>query len=704
MKVDHLLFGAAYYDEYMPYDRIEKDMEMMVKAGMNTIRIAESTWSTWEPEEGVFDFTHLDRMLDAAEKYNISVIVGTPTYAIPSWLAKKSEDILALTHSGQNTYGPRQNMDLTSPIYRKYAERMIRKLMEKVAGRKCVIGYQVDNETHHYDTCGTRAQTMFVEYLKNKFPDIKEFNHEFGLNYWSNRVDNWDNFPDIKATINASLGAEYQKFQRDIVTDFFNWQIDIISEYKSPEQFITHNFDFEWHNYSYGMHPEVDQRSSAKRMTVAGCDIYHPSQYDLTGHEITACGNIIRSLKNDNYLILETEAQGNQAWLPFPGQLRLQAYSHIGNGSNSVMYWHWSSIHNAIESYWKGVLSHDLAENETYREAGCIGNEWKAIGDHIKNLKKENKVAIVLDNNSLTGLSYFPTETNGKSSYNAVYRAFSDALTDLGIEFDVIPADTDALQRYDLVILPALYSAREEFLNAVNSYVEAGGNVIASFKTAFSDEYLKIYSDTQPHIINKCLGIHYDQFTYPKDTGLIFADSPVVGCPVNNQSNQPEETDSNIASATTAVQNIISSATSKCMQWMELVTCDTAESLARYDHKYWGKYSAVTLNRYGKGNAAYIATLPDSDTMITIISQIMDRLNIKEPSKLPFEKQPGLIVKQGINDFGRHVLFFLNYSDEEKTVKNISGNANALLTESFIPAGTSFNIEPWGVAILEYND
>ena len=327
MKVDRLLFGAAYYDEYMPYDRIETDMEMMKKAGINTIRIAESTWSTWEPEEGRFDFTHLDRMLSAAAEHGISVIVGTPTYAIPSWLAKKSDDILALTHGGQNTYGPRQNMDLTSPIYREYAERMIRKLMERVADHPSVIGYQIDNETHPYDTCGPRAQAMFVEYLKEKFTDIEAFNHEFGLDYWSNRVDNWDNFPDIRQTINASLGAEYCAFQRKIVTDFFNWQIGIVSEYKRPEQFITHNFDFDWHTYSYGMHPEVDQRDAAKNMTVAGCDIYHPSQDGLTGYEVTACGNIIRSLKDDNYLILETEAQGNIEWLPYPGQLRLNAYS-----------------------------------------------------------------------------------------------------------------------------------------------------------------------------------------------------------------------------------------------------------------------------------------------------------------------------------------------------------------------------------------
>ena len=79
MKTDHLLFGAAYYSEYLPYDRVEKDMEMMEKAGMNTIRIAESTWSTIEPKDGIFDFTHLDKMLEAAARHHISVIVGTPT-------------------------------------------------------------------------------------------------------------------------------------------------------------------------------------------------------------------------------------------------------------------------------------------------------------------------------------------------------------------------------------------------------------------------------------------------------------------------------------------------------------------------------------------------------------------------------------------------------------------------------------------------
>ena len=66
--MDRILYGAAYYDEYMPYDRLDTDIAMMKKAGINVIRIAESTWSSEEPQEGVFDFSHVTRVLDACEK------------------------------------------------------------------------------------------------------------------------------------------------------------------------------------------------------------------------------------------------------------------------------------------------------------------------------------------------------------------------------------------------------------------------------------------------------------------------------------------------------------------------------------------------------------------------------------------------------------------------------------------------------------
>lgn len=660
MNTNTLRFGASYYSEYLPYDRVDTDMEMMARAGMNTIRIAESTWSTLEPSDGVFDFTHIDRMLDAAKKHNISVIIGTPTYAIPTWLAKKYPDILAITNDGPCIYGHRQNMDITHPGYLAHAERVIRALMEHIKDVPHIIGFQLDNETKSYGTAGPRVQEMFVTYLKSNYPNIDEFNHEFGLDYWSNRINAWEDFPDVRGTINQSLAAEFQKFQRKLVTNFLSWQANIVHEYKRPEQFITQNFDFDWVGHSYGYQPEVNQFEAAKCMTVAGADIYHPSQGNLTGAEITFCGNIARSLKKDNYLILETEAQGNIEWLPYPGQLRLQAYSHIANGANSVMYWHWHSIHNAIESYWKGVLSHDFSENETYREACRIGEEWNRIGSHLVNLKKKNHVAVLIDNNSLSGLTHFPLETTGSHSYNSVLRWLCDAFYRMNIEFDMISSAERDFTSYDYLVVPALYSASEDLLNTLNDYVKEGGNLIATFRTAFSDEQLKIYSDTQPHILHECLGIHYDQFTYPRDVN-------VKSSPVHD--------------------------------WMDLVICDTAESIATYEHSVWNRYSAVAKNSYGKGSTLYLGAFFGDELLEEVLHNYLQETGYKFVSNdMPHFP---LIIKHGRNDFGKELFYYLNYSDKPNLVKHSGGFGVELLSGKNIAFQETFTLAPWDLAIIE---
>lgn len=687
MKTEKLYFGAAYYSEYLPYDRVEKDMEMMEKAGMNVIRIAESTWSTLEPQEGVYDFTHIDRMLNAAACHHISVIVGTPTYAVPTWLVKKYPDILAITQNGRERYGHRQNMDITNPDYLSHAERVIRVLMEHVKDVPHVIGYQLDNETKSYGTAGPRVQAMFVDYLKEKFPDIDEFNHEFGLDYWSNRVNDWEDFPDVRGTINQSLAAEFCKFQRSLVTKFLSWQADIVRKYKRDDQFITQNFDFDWTTHSIGYQSQVDQYDASRCMTVAGADIYHPSNEELTGAEITVCGNISRSLKKDNYLILETEAQGLTPWLPYPGQLRLQAYSHIANGSNSVMYWHWHSIHNAIESYWKGVLSHDFSENETYREAVVIGNEWKKIGSHLKNLKKENKIAIMLDNASLTGFTQFPLENAGANGYNTVMRWFSDALYRLNIEYDMISSKERDFSSYECLIVPALYSAPESLLLALDSYVKNGGHLITTFRSGFSDEYLKIYPDMQPHILHECLGLHYDQFTHPHHVDIVPVQSDVMAAAQEHFSHPDDSA---------------FSLTSSACEWMELITCDTAVPVLKYSHPAYERYAAAAKNQYGNGSTFYFGTMFENDELLeSVLLSFLHETGFSGGDLSSDAPHYPLIIKRGINDSGKELCYYLNYSKDPVSVTHHGKNGVELISEAAIVCGDKIDLGGWGVAVVE---
>src|SRR5579863_7844006 len=77
-QMDTFLYGAAFYEEYMPEDRLEKDVELMQEAGINVVRVGESTWSLWEPQDGRFEFAWMDRIIERLARAHIRVIMGTP--------------------------------------------------------------------------------------------------------------------------------------------------------------------------------------------------------------------------------------------------------------------------------------------------------------------------------------------------------------------------------------------------------------------------------------------------------------------------------------------------------------------------------------------------------------------------------------------------------------------------------------------------
>ena len=648
---------------------------MMKKAGINTVRIAESTWSTCEPQEGVFDFSHVERVMDAMEEAGINVLIGTPTYAIPTWMVKSHPDVMAETVKGRGIYGARQIMDITHPVYRFYAERVIRKLMECTAHRKCVIGFQVDNETKYYGTAGKNVQEKFVKYLRKKFNnDLDAMNHEFGLDYWSNRINAWEDFPDVRGTINGSLGAEFEKFQRTLVDEFLSWQADIVNEYRREAQFITHNFDFEWRGYSYGVQPDVNHYHAAKALTIAGTDIYHPTQDDLTGAEIAFGGDMTRSLKRDNYLVLETEAQGYPGWTPYKGQLRLQAYSHLANGANSVMYWHWHSIHNSFETYWRGLLSHDMQENAPYREACIIGNEFSRLGSHLVNLKKKNDVAILVSNEALTALKWFGIEATAAGDngigYNDVVRWLYDALFKMNIECDFVWPESDNLDQYKAIFVPALYAAPDELLEKLKQYTANGGTLVATFKTAFANENVKVSHEMQPHILSNCFGISYQQFTFPKNTGL-------SGSIINGTAKDSDEK-------------------AEAKVFMELLMPQEAEVLASYDHYNWKEYAAITKNHYGKGTAIYIGCMTDDNTLKAVLTEALNSAEVEIP-----EYSWPVIVRKGINDLNKCVRYILNYSAEEQNVIYHGANGTELFSEESVQDGDTVTVLPWNLKIVE---
>lgn len=664
---NELLYGTAYYYEYLPYDRLDKDIQMMKDANINVVRIGESTWSTYEYQDGKFDFSKLDKVLDAMYEAKIHVIVGTPTYAVPAWLAKEYPEVMVENNGVRVPYGNRQVMDIASPVFRTYAERIIRRMIGHICNHPAIIGYQIDNETHHYGTSSENVQKAFQKWLRKRFDgNLEKLNDEFGLSYWSNEINSWDDFPSVNGSINGSLKAEFEKFQRKIVTDYLHWQYDLVSEYKKEDQFITHNFDFGWKGYSYGVRPETDHFDVAENLDYVGLDIYHPSRTLLTGAEASFAGDEARTAKDKDYLVLETQAQAYRHQVPYPGQLRLNAYSHLASGAKMVEYWHWHSIHNSYETYWKGILSHDFKPNPVYYEVAQTGKEFQRLSHELVNLKVNAEVAFLVSNQSLTGVEQFPFSNS--RDYNDVYRSLYDVFYRLNIRTDISDEKHIKLSKYKLIVVPMLYAASDNMLNKLNDYVEQGGHVIYTFRSGFSREDLKVRTVVQPGIISKAAGVHYEMFVNPEQDE----------CKLEPISKSLEKAD-----------NL------DLQDWIELLVPDTAETIAKYSDPNWEQYAAITKNKFGRGSVLYLGCFPSDDVLNKLIESYTTEIKIQHPD----EKYP-VVVKEATNSEGQTLTYYMNFSSvPQKYINQIDGKE--LIGESKLSSNETVELAPWSVNIVK---
>lgn len=686
MEFQNFLYGAAYYYEYLPYDRLDEDITMMKKANINIVRIGESTWSTYEPQQGIFDFSKLDKVVEAMQKAGIKVIIGTPTYAIPTWMAKSYPEVLLTDTTGKHTYGARQIIDITNPTFRNLSERIIRKMVERTVNNPAVIGFQVDNETKHFNTSSENVYSAFKNWLKKKFNgDLDKLNSAYGLDYWSNRINAWEDFPPINSTINGSLGTSFEEFKRTLVTDFLSWQVDIINEYKRDDQFVTNNFDFEWRKQSFGLNPDSNHFDVSKVFDVVAVDVYHPTQDNLTGTEIAFCGDIARSIKNQNYIVMETEAQAFRHWVPYPGQLTLQAFSHIASGANMIGYWHWHSVHNSYEMYWKGLLGHDFRANPVYNEAQTVGKKLTSIGHNFLDTKKKNRVAFIVSNQSLSAVDWFPFkdtifDKTNEHQYNDVLRSYYDSLYNLNIETDILQLGDPRISNdnYDLLVAPMLYSATDEQLEKLNTFVENGGNVLYSFRSGYTNQDVKVRTEVQPALISKAVGTEYQLFVEP------------------DSNYDKDKSEMNITISGIDELSVINKQPVK--YWMELLTITTGRALATYNHQYWGRYAAITENKYGKGNAFYVGAYLNNESIIYLYKYILKKIGLWSQRQ---EQEFPIINRQLITKNNTILDFYFNYSNKEQTVIYCSKDGQSIMNNLNKKQGETFMLKPWDLQIFE---
>jgi beta-galactosidase len=666
-QMDTVLYGAAYYPEYMPYERTDEDIALMKKAGISVVRIGESTWGLWEPEDGRFEYAWMDRVVEKLHAAGIRIIMGTPTYSIPAWLYKEHPEIVVTRLDGQYIYyGMRQNTDLMNPAYRFYCERVIRKIMEHYKDNPAIIGYQIDNETSSAGAANKDVQEGFRNYLKAKFNTTDELNRVWGLNYWGQRLNDWTEVATREGIRNPGWKLEWERYSQWETTDFLAWQSRIVNEYKRPDQFVTHDF-------AGPPRPEVSEVDAARSLDIAAANPYHSTQDDFDGEASSLAGDYTRSLKRTNYLITETNAEAigwdsKEQFPPYDGQLRLDVYTHVSSGANMVEYWHWHSLHFGQETYWKGVLGHDLQPGRAYEEVTRTAQELRRIGPEIVDLHRKNQVAILYSLDSYYGVQFmkFSDTVDYRTllwqMYGVLYRA------NVGVDF-VFPESTD-LSEYKVVVVPPLYVASDVLLARLVDYVKNGGRVVMAFKSGFCNEDSTVRWETMPGPLRAAAGFHYQEFSSLKKPLALKGDPLQAGA-----------------------ENQVS-------DWAEMIVPDTAKALAFYDHPFFGKYPAITQNQFGKGTLTYEGTvLSDTLQRAVLLGVLKDAGLTNSDQELPASVR----VKHGQNRNGKTLHFYLNYSSSSQTLNYSYAAGTELLSHTSLSHGQTLALKAWDAAIVEEN-
>jgi beta-galactosidase len=448
-----------------------------------------------------------------------------------------------------------------------------------------------------------------------------------------------------------------------------------VREYLRPDQFVMQDF-------GGATRRDVDEHDIAKSLDIVGMNPYHPTQDRYDGEGSSYGGDFARSLKGANYLVTETNAQTigwDSRWQfpPYDGQLREDVYLMAATGANMVEYWHWHSLHYGQETYWKGVLSHDLEPGRVYAEAARTAHELARVGTHIVDFEPSRPVALLYSNDSRRAIEYMPFLVSHPAAdmpwhnlggYDVVMRGLYRALYRLNVGVDFVFPDTADLSAYKVVVVPPLYVASDALLERLVRYAEGGGHLVVTLKSGFCDDYSTVRAEMAPGPLREAAGFHYQEFSNLEKPLALKGDPFHAG----------EE--------------------NRVSDWAEMLLLDKAAALAYYDHPFFSKYPAVTENRFGKGVVTYEGTVLSDQLQQNVLARVLEQAHLMGAD----QKLPAAVrVKHGRSRDGKMLHYYFNFSSLPKQLTYSYVAGRELLGQSATARGETIKLAPWGVAIVE---
>ncbi len=646
--------GTDYYPEQWDASLWESDLARMLDAGISVIRIAEFSWNKVEPKDGEFTYEFYDAFLDLCEKKGMKVIFGTPTATPPAWLSENHPEILNCDIDG-NPYrhGSRRHYNYNSPVYRKYAARIVEKEASHYGKHPAICGWQIDNELNceTADFYSEADNTAFREFLQKKYGTLENLNRAWGTAFWNETYTDWSEVHVIRKSViggvNPHQHLDYLRFVSESCLSFAGMQAEIIRKFAKPGDFITTNGMFRHLDnhrlerdvldvYTYDSYPNFAQSvGKTEGDNAAGAGESGSLQDRNWSRNLTHVRSIC-----PHFGIMEQQS-GPGGWTtrmvqasPRPGQLVLWAMQSAAHGADYIGFFRWRTAIAGTEIYWHGILDYDNRDNRRLREVKNFYTKFKTL-DEEAGAEYRGFFGILEDYDN-----QFDAEVDRvhgiveHASSQSIFAAAQLHHTPFNIVNLTEDTDLAELSHYPVLFYPHAVILSEKRAALLSEYVSAGGTLVIGCRTGYKDLEGHCVMQPQPGLLAEISGTTVEDFSFacPGEDPItaVTKDGETFEMPVFND---------------------------------VLAAGEGTNVLATYQNGYFAGKPAVTEHRVGKGKVLHVG----STFSVENTGALLRYLELAEPLRnvieAPREVELALQEKEG-----RQYLFVLNYAKAERAI------------------------------------
>ncbi len=663
------LHGGDYSPEQWQPDDWRRDIALLKKAGGNLLTVGVFSWVRSEPREGCYDFDWLDEFMDLAEREGIFISLSTPTSSPPLWMGHKYPETLRVAEDGERfAPGQRVNFCPTSPVGRARAAAIDREISRRYGRRKHVLWWHLSNEYCFPCFCGL-CQAAFRDWLRLRHGSLDVLNRRWNNAFWGHTYGDWSEImaPGGKREFSCEgLWLDWKRFCTGQLVDFMRNEIAAIRAEGSTLPLTT--------NFMPG-HPQLDYWRFAELLDFVSVDSY-PLYHARTDNARTVANqafhlDMMRGFKPDRPWILMESTPSSTNWMPVmklkrPGVHRLECLQALAHGSDSILYFQVKKSRGGAEKFHGAIIDHTgTGESRVYREVAEVGALLEELAP-LAGTTAQAEVALLYDWEIHWAIDAARGPRREGRDYLQTCQAHYRAFWEQGIAVDVRSSEV-GFAGYRVVVAPMLYLLKPGVAERLESFVQAGGCVVATYWSGLADENDFIFEGGQPGPLRRLFGLRVEEID-----ALYDDESNALVC---------EEHGLLPAGARYVARSLC-----------ELLHAETAETHAVYGEDFYKGCPALTRNAFGQGEAFYIAARTDDAFLGDFYTALAGRLGLRRALETP--------LPEGVTAQRRGpALFLLNASREARSVSMPAGTVpRDFLTGETLP--TKIPLSGYEVRIL----